>query len=100
VVTSNNNDAVVTLAGGCTVSNGGLTPDASLRVGGTAPVPGLTVNSNINLNGIDLSGFSGYALRFTGKNNKMSCSRVEGGGIRVLLGGQLQMLSGNQIKWR
>jgi hypothetical protein len=100
VVTSNNKDVVVTLAGGCTVSTGGLTPDASLRVGGTAPVPGLTVNSNVTLNGLDLSGFSGYALKFTGKNNKMGCSHVESGGIRVPLGGQVQMLSGDQVKLR
>jgi lysophospholipase L1-like esterase len=101
VITPNtkiNKDAVVTLAGGCTVSNGRLTPNATLRVGGNAPLPGLTVNSNVNLNGIDLSGFSGYALKFTGKNNKMSCSQVAGGGLRVTLGGQLQMLPGNQVK--
>lgn len=105
--------AVVTINGTCTPSSNALsTPGTSLVAGGGAAASAFTLTNNLNLRGVAITGFSGYAVTITGNNNTLGCSwlgtangtsaAANGGGVHLLgsnntLGGSgaANLISGN-----
>ncbi|MBN9393177.1 MAG: right-handed parallel beta-helix repeat-containing protein [Chloroflexi bacterium] len=91
---NNTNGKIITVDGGCTAQGNQPTPQVQLiaGTGGVSP-DGLGLGSKVTVNGLKITGFTGYALDIQGDNNQVTCSwlgtadgttaSANGGGIRL-----------------
>lgn len=74
-VVTTTNHMLLTISGGCISDLAGRgIPGSSLIAGPGAGITGLTLNENIILDGVKISGFAGYELEIAGNNNLVTCS--------------------------
>jgi hypothetical protein len=70
----NNPNVVVKIDGGCTVQNSRGVPGTTLIAGAGAGNTGVTLQTNGQIRGLALKGFSGFAAKITGNGNQIVCS--------------------------
>ncbi len=64
----------VTIDGGCSIQAGRGVPKMHLLAGAGAGSSGLSLTSNVTVNGLAITGFSSYGLDISGNYNKVKCS--------------------------